>query len=143
MEKLRIQNSIKSILELDNNVVFAFLFGSTARNDVHYGSDIDIAIYFNEDQTLQAIGNLNLILEEAVNYKTDLVELNNLDKNNPILAYSIVSEGIIIINKDTNLFNRYKRSVLLHYLDFKPTNDLINANFKNRLSNNMFAVFEK
>lgn len=143
MNKIKIHNSFKSILEKDDNVIFALLFGSMARNDMHYGSDIDIAIYFNDSQTLYAIGNLCLNLEEAVNYKTDLVELNKLDKTNPVLAYSIVSEGIIIINKDIKIFNGYKKSVLLQYLDFKPTNDLINSGFNNRLSNNRFAVFEK
>lgn len=143
MNKIKIQNSFKSILEKDDNVIFALLFGSMARNDMRYGSDIDIAIYFNDSQTLYAIGNLCLKLEEAFNYKTDLVELNKLDKNNPVLAYSIVSEGIIIINKDIKIFNGYKKSVLLQYLDFKPTNDLINSGFNNRLSNNRFAVFEK
>lgn len=143
MNKIKIQNSFKSILEKDDNVIFALLFGSMARNDMRYGSDIDIAIYFNDSQTLSAIGNLCLNLEEAVNYKTDLVELNKLDKTNPVLAYSIVSEGIIIINKDIKIFNGYKKSVLLQYLDFKPTNDLINSGFNNRLSNNRFAVFEK
>ncbi len=143
MNKIKIQNSFKSILEKDDNVIFALLFGSMARNDMRYGSDIDIAIYFNDSQTLYAIGNLCLKLEEAVNYKTDLVELNKLDKTNPVLAYSIVSEGIIIINKDIKIFNGYKKSVLLQYLDFKPTNDLINSAFNNRLSNNRFAVFEK
>ena len=143
MHKIKIQNSFKSILEKDDNVIFALLFGSMARNDMRYGSDIDIAIYFNDSLTLHAIGNLCLNLEEAVNYKTDLVELNKLDKTNPVLAYSIVSEGIIIINKDIKIFNGYKKSVLLQYLDFKPTNDLINSGFNNRLSNNRFAVFEK
>jgi predicted nucleotidyltransferase len=143
MNKIKIQNSFKSILEKDDNVIFALLFGSMARNDMRYGSDIDIAIYFNDSQTLYAIGNLCLKLEEAVNYKTDLVELNKLDKTNPVLAYTIVSEGIIIINKDIKIFNGYKKSVLLQYLDFKPTNDLINSGFNNRLSNKGFAVFEK
>ena len=143
MDKVKITKNIKSIFEDNNNIVFAFLFGSIARNKMHYGSDIDIAIYFKNKPTLYEIGNLNLKIEETVNYKIDLVQLNYLDKNDPVLAYNILSEGIEIINSDIKIFNEFKKSVLLKYLDFKPTNDLINTSFNNRLSNNRFAVFEK
>ena len=110
---------------------------------MHYGSDIDIAIYFKNKPALYEIGNLNLKIEEAVNHKIDLVELNYLDKNDPVMAYNILSDGIEMINNDIKIFNEFKKSVLLKYLDFKPTNDLINTSFNNRLSNNRFAVFEK
>ena len=143
MDKVKITKNIKSIFEDNNNIVFAFLFGSIARNKMHYGSDIDIAIYFKNKPALYEIGNLNLKIEEAVNHKIDLVELNYLDKNDPVMAYNILSEGIEIINSDIKIFNEFKKSVLLKYLDFKPTNDLINASFNNRLSNHQFAVFEK
>lgn len=143
MNQIEIQSSLKSILEIENNIIFAYLFGSMARNEMHYGSDMDIAIYFKSNPTLNEIGNLNLKIEESVNYKVDFVQLNKLDKDNPVLAYSVVSEGIIITVKDIQIFNEYKKSVLLHYLDFKPINDLMNTNFSNRLSSKRFAVFEK
>jgi predicted nucleotidyltransferase len=143
MDKIKITVNIKSVLEDNNNIVFAFLFGSIVRNKMHYSSDIDIGIYFKNKPALFEIGNLNLKIEEAVNHKIDLVELNYLDKNDPVLAYNILSEGILIVNNDIKIFNDYKKSVLLKYLDFKPTNDLINESFNNRLSNNRFAVFEK
>jgi predicted nucleotidyltransferase len=143
MDKELIKRSLKSIFESDINVVFGLLFGSMAKNNLRYGSDIDIAIYFNNAPTLYETGNLNLRIEEVINYKLDLVELNNLDKTNPVLAYSVISDGIVIINKDEKIFNEYKKSVLMRYLDFKPTNDLINTAFNKRLSNNQFAVFDK
>jgi uncharacterized protein len=143
MDIVKITKNIKSVLEDNNNIVFAFLFGSIVRNKMHYRSDIDIAIYFKNKPALYEIGNLNLKIEEAVNHKIDLVELNYLDKNDPVLAYNILSDGIVIVNNDIKIFNEYKKSVLLKYLDFKPTNDLINASFNNRLSNHQFAVFEK
>lgn len=143
MDKEIIKKSLKSIFESDIDVIFALLFGSMANNNMRYGSDIDIAIYFKNVPTLYEIGNLNLRIEEVINYKTDLVELNNLDKVNPVLAYSVISEGIFILNKDDKIFNEFKKSVLMRYLDFQPTNNLINTAFNKRLVNNRFAVFEK
>lgn len=143
MDKEIIKKSLKSIFESDIDVIFALLFGSMANNNMRYGSDIDIAIYFKNVPTLYEIGNLNLRIEEVINYKTDLVELNNLDKVNPVLAYSVISEGIFILNKDDKIFNEFKKSVLMRYLDFQFTNDFINTAFNKRLVNNRFAVFEK
>ncbi len=143
MDIEQIKKNLKSIFESQSNVIFALLFGSMVKNNMRYGSDIDIAIYFKNSPTLYEIGNLNLKIEEVINHKIDLVELNNLDKNNPVLAYSVISDGTFIFNNDVKLFNEFKKSVLLRYLDFKPTSDLINSSFNNRLSNNRFAVFEK
>ncbi len=142
MNKLLV-NKIKSVLSGDINIKIAYLFGSMASNKSRYGSDLDLAVYFKVEPTLNEIGMLNLKLEETSKFKIDLVKLNKLDKSNPVLAYSIINEGIVLINKEPDLLNEYKRSVLLQYLDFKPTNDLINKTFSNRLSNNRFAVFEK
>jgi predicted nucleotidyltransferase len=143
MDRELIKKNLKSIFESDINVVFAVLFGSMANNNMHLGSDIDIGIYFKNTPTLYEIGDLNLKIEETVIYKVDLVELNNLDRNNPILAYSVLSEGILILNTDINIFNEFKKSAFLQYLDFKSTNDRMNTSFNKRLANNKFAVFDK
>jgi predicted nucleotidyltransferase len=139
----KIKNKIRSVLENDRNIIVAVLFGSAAGNKTRYGSDIDIAIYFNSEPELNEIGELNLKLEEAAGANVDLVQLNNLDKLNPVLAYTVLSEGILIVNKDNSVFNEYKKSVLIRYLDFKPMNEIINKSFSERLSNNRYAVFEK
>lgn len=143
MDKVLLNKNLKSIFESDTNIIFALLFGSMAKNSMHYSSDIDIAVYFKNAPALYEIGNLNLKLEEIINYKLDLVELNNLDKTNPVLTYSVISDGILICNKDEKIFTEFKKSVIMRYLDFKPTNDLINTAFNKRLTNNRFAIFEK
>lgn len=35
----------------DENVIFAYLYGSVARGDTHKFSDIDIAVFFREPVT--------------------------------------------------------------------------------------------
>jgi len=141
MEK-KILNILSAVLSKNKNIAFAYLFGSLAKHNKRYGSDLDIAVYFIAEPDLNEIGLLNLNLEEKLNYKTDLVQLNKIDKKNPVLAYSIIKDGIILVNSDPDLLNEFKKSVLLHYLDFNPLNDLINKSFNSRLLNNRFAVFD-
>ena len=138
-----IQNKISEILKEQENILFACLFGSAAKKKIRYGSDIDIAVYFDKNPSLLELGELVNNLEKVTESKIDLVNLNNLDKTNPCLAHSILSDCIILILNDEIIFKEFKSSVLLQYLDFKFASDMFNTAFKERLASNQFAVFDK
>jgi len=138
-----IQNTITEILKEQNNILFACLFGSEAKKKIRYGSDIDIAVYFNKKPTILELGELVNNLGRVTERKVDLVNLNNLDKTNPCLAHSILSDCIILILNDEIIFKKFKSSVILQYLDFKFASDMFNSAFNERLSSNQFAVFDK
>jgi len=138
-----IQNRLASVLSNQNNILFACLFGSEAKKKTRYGSDIDIAVYFDKDPAMLELGELINNLEKETDSKIDLVNLNNLDKTNPRLAHSILSDCIILILNDEMIFKEFKSSVILHYLDFKFASDMFDNAFKKRLASNQFAVFDK
>ena len=138
-----IQKRLASVLSKQNNILFACLFGSEAKKETRYGSDIDIAIYFDKDPAMLVLGELINNLEKETESKIDLVKLNNLDKTNPCLAHSVLSDCIILILNDEIMFKEFKSSVILHYLDFKFARDMFDSAFKKRLSSNQFAVFDK
>jgi predicted nucleotidyltransferase len=138
-----IQNKISEILKEQDNILFACLFGSAAKKKIRYGSDIDIAVYFDKNPALLDIGDLVKKLEIVSETKIDLVNLNNLDKTNPCLAHSILSDCIFLIINDEIIFKKFKSSVILQYLDFKFASDMFNSAFKERLASNQFAVFDK
>ena len=140
---LSIRNKIISILIKQANIKFAYIFGSTLNDKTRYGSDLDIAIYFDNEPDLLTIGELVINLEKETERKIDLIKLNNLDKSNPCLAFSVVSKGIVFYSVDDTTFKEFKRSVLLHYLDFKYIRDMFDVAFNKRLSTNKFAVFDK
>lgn len=142
---MEIQNisEIETSLNKDGNILFAYLFGSKVKNNSRFGSDLDVAVYFKSEPEILEIGALVLELEKITNCKIDLVALNNLDKLNPKLAYSIISEGIVVFLKNKERFNQFKESVILKYLDFKPVDNLFNKNFNYRLKTNKFAVIHK
>lgn len=139
----KIQSAVEDIFKKDSDILFAYIFGSKVKKSIRFGSDLDIAVYFKDEPEILEIGALVLKLEEAANCKVDLVSLNNLDKMNPMLAYSIISEGIVAYLKNEELFKQFKESVILQYLDFEPVGELFNKNFNKRLANYKFAVSEK
>jgi predicted nucleotidyltransferase len=141
--EISVQNKIALILSKQTNIKFAYIFGSALKNKTRYGSDLDIALYFENEPDLLTIGELAIQLEKEVEKKIDLIMLNNLDKSNPCLAYSVLSKGIVVYTRDENTFKEFKRSVLLHYLDFKYVRDMFDTAFNKRLSSNKFAVFDK
>ena len=71
------QNKLKEYLNNNNDVLFAYLFGSYAKNNFTQKSDIDIAIYLNNntnifDKKLQIHHDLSKLLKKEV----DLIVLN-------------------------------------------------------------------
>jgi len=53
-----IQNSLASVLNKQNNILFACLFGSETKKKIRYGSDTDIAVYFDNNPTILELGEL-------------------------------------------------------------------------------------
>jgi uncharacterized protein len=141
MNKINIDEII-NVLKENENIKFAYLFGSHAKNKTRYGSDLDIALYFENEPELTDIGTLVIELEKAADCNIDLVSLKELYKKNPKLAYSVIDEGTLLFNFDEAFLGHYKKKVFLHYLDFKPVIDLFTSKLYERVSNNKFAAAE-
>ncbi|MEZ0537661.1 nucleotidyltransferase family protein [Caldicellulosiruptoraceae bacterium PP1] len=89
-----ILQAIIGILKNTDNITKAIIFGSRARGDFKYNSDIDIAIYYE--------GNLSpefyLALDEVSGiYKTDILDMNSSISEK--LRKSIEEQGIEIYRK--------------------------------------------
>ena len=136
----KINQTLTAILKRDKNIQLAYLFGSFVKKKNRFGSDLDIAIYFKQELDVLAIGALVLELQDAAGCKIDIVALNKLDVSNPALAYSIISEGIIVHCKDENLGKEFVRSAILRYFDFKPIIDFFDLNFNRRLTKLEYAL---
>jgi len=137
------KEKITKILKSDQNIKLAYIFGSFAKGENRFGSDLDIAVFFEQEPDLLGIGQLVVRLEETYDYKVDLVSLNNLFDINPKLAYSIVRDGILLFCNDYKFLSDYKKNTYLKYLDFKPVIDLFTLKLNKRISNKKFAVVEK
>lgn len=114
----KLKLKITKVLKSRESLVFAYLFGSRVKNRIHFGSNLDLALYFKTDPDILKIGGLVTQLELAVNIKIDIVKLNELLIPNPVLAHNILSEGILLFCKDITLANNYKKDTLVGYFDF-------------------------
>ena len=95
---------------------FALLFGSWAREQTRPGSDVDVAIMPLEDWPLAAELDLQGKLARAVRASVDLVRL---DRAAPLLAWEVVSKGLVIVDP-ANHFARYQARVALEHADAAP-----------------------
>ena len=87
-----IANEFKAYFEQYEQINFALLFGSCVTDKFSYMSDIDVAIHTKELLNILLIGKIISDLEKISSRKIDLIELNDLYKKNPLLAYNIVSK---------------------------------------------------
>lgn len=72
----------------------AVIFGSRARGDFRYNSDIDIAVYAEGNVPAELYLNLD---EAAGIYKINLVDMGSLENEN--LRCSIESQGVEIYSR--------------------------------------------
>ena len=104
------------------DVGFAYLFGSIARNQARPLSDIDIAVYLREagsdmdlfQERLKLLHQLFALLRTE---KVDLILLNN----SPIeLNYRILKSGRLVSENDPREKKAFYEKTIRDYLDLSP-----------------------
>ena len=111
------KNKIKSLLSSQDEVQFAYLFGSYARGDYTDKSDIDIAVYLT-DTSLDSRLEVHHALEVLLKKKVDLVVLN--DVKNMFLLEAILKEGIVLKDaKERAFFEVEKNHAIIDFKNFK------------------------
>ena len=97
----KLRPALERILREDNRVKVAIIFGSILRRkDVR---DIDIAIYAYPPLSLKEILLLGDKIEREVGIPIDIVPLDEIP---PKLQYRVMMQGIPIIIRDKNLYNK-------------------------------------
>jgi predicted nucleotidyltransferase len=104
-------------LRSDEDILFAYLFGSLARKKAGVLSDVDIAVYCQEgsavgEKKLEILGNLVNIL------KTDEIDLVVLNKAPLTLRMKILENKKVIVDKVPFLRHRYESLTMRQYFDF-------------------------
>ena len=115
-------NRIKEILSKDNNILFAYLFGSAITPDFSKYSDIDIAIYF-KNYSLDSHLDIAHKLEKEIKRDIDITVLNKT--YNIYLLEEIINKGEVL--KDNE--KRFDFEILKwHEInDFKISKRLLDA----------------
>ena len=122
-----IQNFKEVIIDefKDETYDFILVFGSFANGKDHERSDVDIGICARNPLDLKTIGYHTAMLETKLGRSVDLIDLHDLYKKNPLLAFEILSCHTPLSIHDEERYIRFKTMAQLYYLDHKP---LIEAN---------------
>ncbi len=130
---------LRKLLEPYDFIDFALLFGSYAKGKQTFLSDIDIAIFTNRSIDLFEQGNLISLLEENLNKKVDLVLLNNLEKNDAKMAFNIVSNHEVILNRSNKKYVDFKADTYKYYFDLQPMYEMFDKALKKRLKSGTYG----
>jgi predicted nucleotidyltransferase len=111
---------IKKNLGANPIVEFAYLFGSQLRGTATKKSDWDIAVYFKKD--LRSLSPWTTFILEAeiareIEEEVQVTVLNNIDS--PVFLFQIISEGLLLIERDSNNRILFEASVLRKYHDWQ------------------------
>lgn len=115
-------DEVKKFIEKQDQIRFAYLFGSHARGGEGPLSDVDIAVYLDEklneserfDLRLRLIGDISAILGIREPDKLDVIVINDAPLN---LNQEIIKNGKILVIKDFEKMVEVESRILSKYLD--------------------------
>jgi predicted nucleotidyltransferase len=99
MSRTRVIDSFRSVLEPDERVLLAYVFGSLARGDASDGSDADVAVLAARELSLDERTRLGEQLGRAIGFERP-VDLVDLRSASPVLAAEVVRDGERIVERD-------------------------------------------
>jgi uncharacterized protein YutE (UPF0331/DUF86 family)/predicted nucleotidyltransferase len=116
MEKLKrklepeLKENIANFLKREANVKLAYIFGSYGTKYQNTGSDLDLAVFFDDPPEILEQMELAASLElELGKYDIDLINLNNVKLD---FKYEVVKGGDLIYSRDEIETAEFKEEVL-------------------------------
>lgn len=119
-----------------NNIVFAYLFGSTINGKARADSDVDIAICLNpkEDFDINNAFNLRLdLMNELEKYFQKKVEVVILNTAPILLKYEVLTGGKSVYSTDEDARFEFESLTRRLYFDFKYLLSIHTKSFLNQL----------
>jgi hypothetical protein len=115
---------IAEVLERHSEILFAYLYGSTARGEAGKKSDVDIGIFVREDFEVKAFYEIEIAMEierECGLRKVEVVVLNKvLNKKHLRFLNQVLRYGKLIFSRDEKARITFETHVTKAYIDFLP-----------------------
>ncbi len=128
--------NITKELQKEPEVLFAYLFGSYAKGIQDDKSDIDIAIYIQDENILEKDplypSRLAIKLEKALAEKRTL-DVRVLNGSTLRFRSQVLRYGKLLFSKDEKERIEFETTSLAHYYDFKPHLEMYDAARRARL----------
>jgi len=113
-----IKNKLQKILD-KYPIVFAYVFGSYAKERSGLLSDFDIAIFINPKIEINKRDKIRFDIKDDIEKflkKTDVVVLNEAE---PFLEKEVVYDGKVLYAKDDNARRHYEANAIGRWLDWE------------------------
>jgi len=107
---------LEKFFAAQSDVAAAYLFGSYGTEYEHPKSDLDLGLVFRGKQKLER--ELQIETELSLLLKTDKIDFVNLNLAPVALQFRVLSEGLLIYERDYILNSNFIECVLREYRDY-------------------------
>jgi len=111
-----IEKKITGYVSGKPDILLVFLFGSVIKNNVHSESDIDVAILFQRDISIDQSLKIEDDLTSLLQNESDIV---NLNRSSPIIKMQVLRTGKKIFERKPGIYSRFFVRTLNEYDDLK------------------------
>ena len=132
----RLNDLPRSLVSLDQQISAVILFGSLATNKETPLSDVDLAVLY---QTNLSLDELDRLHQQVLGIITDLLQSDDIDVINlntaPLsMQYGAIKQSKILLLNNRDAYIDYWEHTVKYYLDFKPLLDECNKTLLEILS---------
>ena len=133
--------SIKNYLYERDEIIFAYLYGSFAKETNNKLSDIDIAIYIDENEKPPSsyFGYRSDLISEIQKYNKKEIDLVILNDVSISIAYNVFKEGKLLFTKSKKIKTNFHEKIINKYLDFLPLFEVQEKYLKNSIKKGTFG----
>lgn len=133
--------ALRTALEARPEVLEAYLFGSLARGEAGEMSDVDVAVFLDEQRSVAERGRLLLELTAELMSRlgrndVDVVALNDAP---PLLYHRVLRDGERLLARDLLATTRREGQALSRYCDWVPQLAKIEAAHRRRMAAGEFG----
>jgi predicted nucleotidyltransferase len=134
MDTKKLEERVKGILKIHEEVAAAYLYGSVARGLKKKGSDIDVGLLLNKNFKPDPLYEARLSLEmERALRNGMVVEARILNSRSIIFLHQVLKHGKLLLCRNERDKIAFETDVYRHYLDFKHFFQQYNEIRKQRL----------
>lgn len=120
-DEMKLKKGIKEVLKGHEEILVAYLYGSTVKGYEGKRSDIDVGLLLKGDFEAEALYPVRIAGEIKKKCGLDQeVDVRILNKRPYRFLHQVIKEGEVILSKDERERVRFETSVIDGYIDFKP-----------------------
>lgn len=117
-----LRTMLRAFLEPREEILEAYVFGSTATGSAQAHSDVDIAVYLRDPRPPASAFGYAADLTAALMHhlRTNRVDVVVLNEAPPLLYHRVLRDGVRILSRDLPATTTREGQALSRYCDFLP-----------------------